>query len=411
MITLQVPAPDRGDAASATTEFARRDEVFSAADGAPPLELHFFFLPTSDQQERLIATTKEALSRLTSWFGPLGSPSLTLVDGGWRAASPGAAAAAARDRGGAVVVIRTRWLSPERDISLERAVFTAIARAYWPTPQDDPESPSFAAGLARYSAARAINEAFEGRSLQTYRYFGGFVPHTVRAISLSRSLRDPRPPIFRLPEFEPSLAATTPAWTPVPSAADRAAGALVTLERVVGWPAMQAALLELRHRSSGGQSTARELATVMGEQRGSDVTAFVEAVSSSEDDVDYVVDELTTTRDGGRYQTSVKVRRQGSSAFPVPVTHALCGRERNHRMVAWRGREPRVEFYRAVSSRCRHRGPRCPRCPRRRSSQQHADAGPDVFHGRCPSHGELGDMASGSRPDVRFTGLMDATTR
>ena len=321
MITLQVPAPapDRGDTASATTEFARRDEVFSAADGAPPLELHFLFLPTSDQQERLIATTKEALSRLTSWFGPLGTPSLTLVDGGWRAASPGAAAAGVRDRGGAVVIIRTRWLSPERDISLERAVFTAIARAYWATLQEDPESPSFAAGLARYSAARAINEAFEGRSSQTYRYFGGFVPHTVRAISLSRSTRDPRPPIFRLPEFESSLAANTPAWTPVPSPADRAAGALVTLERVVGWPAMQAALLELRHRSRGRQATARELATVMGEQRGSDVTALVEAASSGDDDVDYMVDELTTTRDGVRYQTTVKVRRQGSAAFPVPV--------------------------------------------------------------------------------------------
>jgi hypothetical protein len=318
MITLQVPAPDRGDAASATSEFARRDEVFSAADGAPPLELHFLFLPTSNQQERLIATTKEALSRMTSWFGPLGTSPLTLIDGAWRAASPDAAASV-RDRGGAVVVVRTRWLSPERDISLERVVFTAIARAFWATLQEDPESPSFADGLARYSAARAINEAFEGRSPQTYRYFGGFVPHTIRAISLSRSPRDPRPPIFRLPEFEPSLAATAPAWTPVPSSADRAAAALVTLERVVGWPAMQAALLELRHRSSGRQATARELATVMSEQRGSDVTAFVEAVSSGEGDVDYVVDELTTTRDGGRYQTTVKVRRQGSPAFPVPV--------------------------------------------------------------------------------------------
>ena len=31
------------------------------------------------------------------------------------------------------------------------------------------------------------------------------------------------------------------------------------------------------------------------------------------------MDELTTTRDGGRYQTTVKVRRQGSPAVPVPV--------------------------------------------------------------------------------------------
>lgn len=315
IITLQLPVPPRGDAGP-PAGFERRHEQLSLTGGAPPLEIEFLFSPGFDRQDRFIAAAKDALGRFAAWFGPLGTPSVTIVDGGWRAAVP--AEMSLRESRGDAIVVPTRWLSPEIDVTLEQAVFTAIGRAYWPAAaRAAPDA--FADGLARYSAARAMNDALDGRDLQSYRYFGGFVPHTVRAVSLTRPRRDPRPPIFRRPAFDGALASSASDWLPAPSRADRAAAALVTLERLIGWPAMQAALLEFRTRSGGMPFTAERLAAVVGEQRGSDVPGFVAATESQSGDVDYVLEDLATSTRDGRHQATVRVRRHGSIAFPVPI--------------------------------------------------------------------------------------------
>ncbi len=98
-----------------------------------------------------------------------------------------------------IAITSSRLLTTRREFAAERALTVAIARQYALAFATAPQPDSwFAEGLAGYFATRAVHESFEGRYYLTPRYFGGYVPHSIRAIVMSPNPLDPRPRVTQL---------------------------------------------------------------------------------------------------------------------------------------------------------------------------------------------------------------------
>ena len=248
------------------------------------------------RQERILSATRDALTLLAQWIGPYPARQLGVTmsarGDGRREPSPD------------LIVISSPWISPERDVTTERSVITAVARAYFTPPGTYEPAGEFAAGMAEYVAARAINQLLEGRHAFTYWWFGEFVPYVVRSVPLSRSRRDMRP-MFRS-IFETDADGMHGARVP---------DALQTFERFIGWPAMQQALSEFATVVRSGRSAPEDFAAIVTRQRGQDVWWFFEQALRPDARFDYGVANLTTApgRTDGTFETVVSVRRYGDA--------------------------------------------------------------------------------------------------
>lgn len=293
-----------------TEGLERRLEQFTP-EGRAPVELRFFLRTgAAETSERIVATTREALTLFDDWFGPFAHSSLTVIDARWRSVQAGTSSPG-------VVVVSSRWLAPDRDLALERSLLAAIGRQYW---QDlpVPEGEGFREALASYAGTRAIHEALEGRNFATYRFFGGFVPFTVRSLLLSPNPLDRKPRLRVFDEIDadtpPSVSAETMEGR---RQAQRAALALDTLERYLSWPVLQQGLREYREglRSTAGPALA--LSTVVSAQRGRDIGWFFAEAFRVGGHFDYAVAAFTSTpTDGGSpFRTRVVIRRIGDGIF------------------------------------------------------------------------------------------------
>lgn len=275
-----------------------KDDVF-APDSRPAVTLRFQLRDdAASDRERLVPTTHTALKWFNEWFGAFPHASLTVIDLPWNADQAGATEPG-------VVATRTRWLAPARDLTAERALIAGIGRQYWTGPGT---APSFQEALALYSGTRGIHETLEGRNLATERYFGGFVPFVSRSIMWSPSPRQGRPRMRQFAEV----------GAPASEEVQRAALALHTLERYLGWPAFQPALAELYERRAESGLTPQALADVLGRQRGVDLRWFFAEAFRPGARFDYAVEGLSSeasATDPARFRTVVAVRRLGDGVF------------------------------------------------------------------------------------------------
>ena len=312
--TRQTGAPP----VSALTGFPEHHEIVAVDDARIEVT---FRLGTGATATRIVEITKRALPRVVSWFGPLAQPSLTVAEVPWTPqgrclASPGQ------------VAISSRWLQPESDSGLERAVIAALARQPFfalGLGTDD----GFVEGMARYATIRAINDSLDGSQFLTERFFGGFVPHTLRPMALSRRPWDPRPFVRQFDSSQahlPCVPADAIA-SPVDQRATAVMVGLLSLERATGWASLQSAMASLASRFAGRTPTAADLVAIISEQRGVPPAPFVAALSGDAG-VDYAIDELVSERNpiGGTYRTVVRARRTltaastREAAWPAPLT-------------------------------------------------------------------------------------------
>jgi hypothetical protein len=284
-------------------------------------DLTFHVGAAADAGRRLVEITKRALPRLIAWFGPFAANPLTIADVPW---TPDARCLASRGR----VVVSSRWLQPESDRALERAAIAALARQPFfaiGLGTDD----GFVEGMARYAAVRAINETLEGSHPLIERFFGGFVPHRIRAIELSRRPWDTRPFVTRFDGGTSGLpcVADSDDRTRIDARAHDVMVALLSLERAIGWSANQAALATLFGRFNGRTPGAADLVAIVSEQQGSAPAGLLVAALAGHVDVDFAIDHFSTERNarGGTYRTSVRMRRTSppaastEPAWPVPL--------------------------------------------------------------------------------------------
>jgi hypothetical protein len=125
--------------------------------------------------------------------------------------------------------------------------------------------------------------------------------------------------VRRFPEFVEAGSMAT--WVFARDEADRWADVLHTLERTIGWPAMQQALSEFSRRHRAGTGTAALFAGIVGEQLGSTLGWLDPEDLPTPREVDYVVESVITGPGDppSSYDTVVRLRRDGAAVFSVPV--------------------------------------------------------------------------------------------
>src|SRR5687768_8073023 len=249
--------------------------VAAALAGAiEPPALHVELRSASpDRAQQLAGTARQALDLLTAWLGPYPAESVTLVDAPWRSPAPSSPG---------TVPVAVRWIEVRRDPAAERGLIAVMASHYWyEAASADPRHAWFAEGLARYSAARAIDALLERRQYWSSRYFGGFMPYAVRSLPLSPFGAEARGHIL-------SVDAEI-AW-PIesdPNRVTRATTAFFTLERLIGWPALQQGLMAFRAQGRRDGYSPDALAAVLTAQRGGDVRWFFSDAFTPEKQFDY----------------------------------------------------------------------------------------------------------------------------
>ena len=257
---------------------------------------------TEDRAQQLAATARQAIKLLTDWLGPYPAASLTLVDASWRSPAvllpPGTAA------------LPVRWVEIDRDPAAERRLIGALAAHYWHEALTAPADQRwFAEALVRYLGARAIDTVLEGRQYWSSRYFGGFIPFATRALPLSPFGADARGHIV---SFDSDIA--------LPGGSDRqrmarATAALFTLERVIGWPALQQGLIVFRERAQRRGYAPGELEAVLSAQRGSDLDWFFDEAFRPERRFDYAIASVTSQADDAAFHVRVNLQRLGDAVF------------------------------------------------------------------------------------------------
>jgi hypothetical protein len=295
-----------------------------APEGPPPVALRVFSKPGAGLQvDRVVETAPRALALFDEWFGPYPYSHLTFVDVPWRSAFVGAAYPG-------LAAISTRWLTREQDMALERSVIAAVARMYWLDLPATSEGPPFREGLMLYAGTRGIHEVLENRNFASLRLFGGMVPVVVSSVSLSPSPWDPRPRVTRFAEVSaPAVAPGRTASAAADEEASRVSLALGTLERYIGWPALQQALAGYRARLASGDRTAT-LQAVVSEQRGRSMKWFFDEALAAGKSFDYAVGSVATVSIAGsarrssegakagessRFLTEITLRRRGDAVF------------------------------------------------------------------------------------------------
>jgi hypothetical protein len=284
------------------------------ADGPGQVDLKLWLAPASaEKQRRVIDAALRSLRVFSSWYGLPPASSLLVIDVPWRSPVAGASYPG-------VIAITVPWLEPARDMTLERSMIGAMARQYvFGAQAHDPNQRWFDEAIALYTGTRAVHEALENGDGATVRFFGGLVPVVIRPVEWSPNRADPRPRVRHFAEIDGS-SVTGFAGTSAEDRqrAQRGALALHTLERYIGWPAMQPALATYRVRAKAAGGSPDLFNTVVSEQRGRDLSWFFANAFRPDARFDYAVDLLSSEPTAGgstEFRTTVGVRRLGDAVF------------------------------------------------------------------------------------------------
>jgi hypothetical protein len=308
-----IDAVTRAELVAATRDLVWHQAQFTA-DGVAPVDLHLWLKrESSGQAQRVIDAALLSLQVFSSWYGVVPSPTLVVIDVPWRSRLAGASYPG-------VIALSTRWIAPARDRSVERTLIGAMARQYVvpaATRQDGDRWLDEAFTL--YTGSRAIHEALENNNPATAHFFGGHVPVVIRPVQWSPNRADPRPKVRHFPEIDrPPVAAWRASSVEEGSRAQRGALALHSLERYIGWPAMQQALSTYRERAIPEGGSTALLSAVVSEQRGRDLSWFFAEAFRVGARFDYAIEALTSepaTDGSNQYQTAVTMRRLGDAVF------------------------------------------------------------------------------------------------
>ena len=242
------------------------------------------------QRARVMAAAERSVRECESWFGPPPTGRLLVVDRAWRSApaplpEPG------------VAVFDSRWLVTPASMLPEASIAKAISRQWWGVRVPIADA-ALAGALVDYSAGLIVERLFADRMHRPgytrleLRFFDGFVPWA-----------------FRMPVLDRAGAAR--------GGADRR---LLTLERYLGWPALQRALAAVAARPSGGAPMSRdEFFAIAGDAVGQDLRWFPAAAFAPDGAIDYAIGDLTSVAASCQghpcFRTTVVARRNGAP-FP-----------------------------------------------------------------------------------------------
>jgi hypothetical protein len=283
----------------------------------PPVEMRLLLQPEhASQAERHFNATRSTLKHYGEWFGAYPYGHITIIDPAYQSGAGGMEYSTLFTAG-------TRWLAPAGVTTPEGVTVHEAGHQFWygMVANNEFEDAWMDEGVNTYATARAIAEDYTPNFL-ALRYFGGFVPHVVREIALSRETDGNRLAGYR--RDARSDVPSTPSFRYFPSTGgsityNKTALWLNTLERWLGWPTMQRIMSEQFRRWQFKHPKPDDFFQLASEVAGQDLNWFFGEVYRSSNVFDYGVQALQSSRDGDRYRTHVVVRRHGEAIFPVNV--------------------------------------------------------------------------------------------
>jgi hypothetical protein len=306
--------------------------------GLPPVDLRLLLQPEhAGQADRHFVAAKATLLDYGQWFGAYPYGHLTIVDPAWGSGAGGMEYPT-------LVTAGTRWLAPRGVLQPESVTIHEVGHQFWYglVGSNEFEHAWLDEGVNSYAQGLVIERGFEPHFVSE-RFFGGFVPWVYRDIPITRAEGEPRRSGYlRAPATD---VPATPTWQYSPGTAaiisyHKTALWLQTLERMIGWPALQRGLALFFERHTFRHPTPADFFAAVGEGAGTDLGWFFDEVHGTARVVDYGVERLTSERqapagyalrDGSRvplddrrataetYTTELVVRRHGDAVLPVDI--------------------------------------------------------------------------------------------
>ena len=267
-------------------------------------------------EARIRDAAAEAISQYSEWFGPAPFDRLTVSTIAASIEPPPEVAGQA--------TIPAHWLQPERSLTLEAAVARAVAKQWWGVSIAIPAQ-FLSDGIAEYAQSRTLERIYDRRhqrlAYSTYeaRYFGGLVPWAIRALRLDRQTAGIGRATYRR-HHDVDLRDSDPSLRDARSA--KVAAALLTLERYIGWPALQRGLSLATERYRGRAMSTDDFARTIGDASDRDLSWFFNPLFSDASRWDYSVASVTTEPRpdtpcgaGPCIRSTVIVERLGNAMF------------------------------------------------------------------------------------------------
>jgi hypothetical protein len=289
--------------------------------GLPPVSMRLLLQPEHEAQAaRHFDATRTALKYYGRWFGPYPYGHITIVDPAYQSGAGGMEYPTLFTAG-------TRWIAPRGVTTPEEVTIHEAGHQFWYgiVGTNEFEDAWMDEGFNTFSTARAIAEAYEP-NYYSQRYFGGFIPWVFRDIAIRRETTGNRLDGYR--SAAKSDAQSTPSFRYFPSTGgaityNKTALWLNTLERWLGWPALQRTLSTYFERWKFKHPRPDDFFAIAASTTGRDLTPFFDQVYRSSNEFDYGIQDLESTREGGHYRTTVVVRRYGEAIFPVEIVVAF----------------------------------------------------------------------------------------
>jgi hypothetical protein len=297
----------------------------------PAVEMRLLLQPEhASQADRHFDATRVTLKYYGEWFGPYPYGHITIIDPAFQSGAGGMEYPTLFTAG-------TRWLAPERVTTPEGVTVHEAGHQFWYgiVGNNEFEDAWMDEGFNTFSTARAIAQVYDPNYLAV-RYFGGFVPWVFRDIALSRETEGNRLHPYR--RDATSDEQSTPTYRYYPATAgsityNKTALWLNTMERWLGWPALQKIMSMHFERWKFNHPKPRDFFDVTTEALGRNIGWYFDQVYRSSNVFDYGVQELRSFREQDHYRTTVVVRRYGEATFPIDVR------------VTFRSGEPAVEHW------------------------------------------------------------------
>jgi len=283
----------------------------------PPVDMRLLLQPEhASQAERHFEATRTTLKYYGEWYGPYPYGHITIVDPAFQSGAGGMEYPTLFTAG-------TRWVAPARVIVPEGVTVHEAGHQFWYgiVGNNEFEDAWMDEGINTFSTARAIAQVYDPNYL-AIRYFGGFIPWVFKDIVLSRETEGNRLAGYR--HDARSDVQATPSYEYFPSTGgsityNKTALWLNTMERWLGWPALQRILSTHFDRWKFRHPTPHDFFEVTTEVLGRDIGWFFDQVYRSSDVFDYGIQELRSAREQDHYRTTVVARRYGEATFPVDV--------------------------------------------------------------------------------------------
>jgi len=309
-------------------DFVERTAQFTHPS-LPPVTMRLLLQPEHlSQADRHFDATRTTLKYYGEWYGAYPYGHITIVDPAFQSGAGGMEYPTLFTAG-------TRWLSPRLVSRPEGVTVHEAGHQFWYgiVGNNEFEDAWMDEGFNQFSTSRALAAAGTP-DFYEQRYFGGFVPWAFGDMPLSREVDENGLASYR--SSAKRDVPSTPSFRYYPLTAggitySKTALWLNTLERWIGWPALQRIMSAHFAKWQFAHPKPQDFFDIANASAGRDLTPFFDQVYRSSNVFDYAVQDLRSGGPGGtdgQQRTTVVVRRLGEAIFPVDVVTTFADGER-----------------------------------------------------------------------------------